>query len=60
MYFASDLNTEDLNKLHEIQRWSDKPKYHLDPGNTSVRIGAGSPYPANPRSERQYQGVLPD
>ena len=60
MYFAADVNKEDLNKLHEIERWSDEPKYKMDPENTSACIGAGSPYPSTPRSERQYHGFLPD
>lgn len=60
MYFASDLNTDDLNKLHEIARRNDERYSDRDLEKISIRFGAGSPYPSTPRSERQYEGYLQD
>lgn len=60
MYFVSDLNTEDLNLFNVVDHWNHTSEYDLDLENISVRIGAGSPYPSTPRSERQYEGYLQD
>jgi hypothetical protein len=60
MYFASDLNTEDLNKLHEIARRDEERYSDRDLEKISIRFGAGSPYPSTPRSQRQYDGCQKD
>ena len=60
MYFASDLNTEDLNLFNVVDHWNHTSEYDLDLENISVRIGAGSPYPSTPRSQRQYDGCQKD
>jgi hypothetical protein len=60
MYFASDLNTEDLNLFNVVDHWNHTSEFDLNLESISIRFGAGSPYPSTPRSERQYEGYLQD
>ena len=56
MHCVSQLSTEDLAELQEIDFWTDDSNEFLELDDTSIRFGAGTPYPAIPRSERQYEG----
>ena len=62
MHFATELTAEELCQLHEINFGTDEPAENIDVDveHVSLRFGAGSPTPLIPRSERQYEGFLPE
>ena len=60
MHTAYDLSLEELNDLNEIVCQNGEHDDVPDLENISLRVGAGSPHPATPRSDRQYEGFLPD